>query len=143
MLGYWNGSDKIQEPWQGDWFLSGDLARQDAEGNFFFEGRRDDVITAGGYRISPLEVESILNQHPEVEESAVIGRNLGEGKTIVEAYLVLVKSEKPLKDIENTFSEFLEGKLAKYKIPRGYHCLAQLPKTVTGKIKRRALVQEE
>lgn len=139
MLGYWDGTGNIHEPWEGDWFLSGDYARRDIRGNFFFEGRRDDVITAGGYRISPLEVESMINQYPEVEESAVVGNLLEEGKTIVTAFVVLKKEPASPQGFEDALKKFLKDKLAKYKIPRRYQILSRLPKTVTGKIKRAAL----
>lgn len=139
MLGYWDGTGNIYEPWEKDWFLSGDYARRDIHGNFFFEGRRDDVITAGGYRISPLEVESVINQYPEVEESAVVGNLLEKGKNIVTAFVVLKKSPSPSQNFEDNLNEFLKERLAKYKIPRRYQILSRLPKTVTGKIKRAAL----
>src|SRR4029450_9005339 len=72
MLGYHRRPEEEAKAFQGEWFLSGDLAHQDESGNFFFVGRGDDVITAGGYRISPMEVESALNQHPLVLESAAV-----------------------------------------------------------------------
>jgi acyl-coenzyme A synthetase/AMP-(fatty) acid ligase len=139
MLGYWDGTGNIHEPWEGDWFLSGDFARRDIDGNFFFEGRRDDVITAGGYRISPLEVESVINQYPEVEESAVVGNLLEKGGNIVTAFVVLKKRPISPQSFEEDLQKFLKDRLAKYKIPRRYQILSHLPKTVTGKIKRAAL----
>lgn len=119
---------------KGKWFLSGDLAYKDEEGYFYYVGRSDDVITAGGYRISPLEVESILNKHPDVKESAVIEKRIEEGKTIVKALIVLHQSVEPEKIIE-----FSKQYLASYKVPREIVFVEHLPKTVNEKIKRRGI----
>ncbi len=129
----------------GDWFLSGDLAYRDEDGNFFFVGRRDDVITAGGYRISPLEVEAVLNQSELVCESAVVGRELEPGKTIVTAFVVL-NPKTAADEAEATKQKLIlhaEKNLAKYKIPRELFFLNELPKTRNGKIKRRTFTQKD
>lgn len=146
MLGYHGGAGTIEQPFQSfsgthhelNWFLSGDLAYQDASGNFFFVGRRDDVITAGGYRISPLEVEQVLKQHPQVREAAVVGEQKEE-KTFFTAHLVLhdqtLQEESLIQDIQ----DFAAKHLAAYKIPRRIVFCESLPKTVTGKLKRSEL----
>ncbi|HEY5725813.1 MAG TPA: AMP-binding protein, partial [Methylomirabilota bacterium] len=73
-LGYWNDEDRDREMYRGEWMTCGDLARRDAEGYFWFEGRADDVIKSAGYRIGPFEVESAILKHPAVAEAAVVGK---------------------------------------------------------------------
>lgn len=135
MLGYYQKGAEPYLPLSRDWFLSGDLAHTDAGGNFFFQGRRDDVITAGGYRISPLEVERVINQHPLVEESLVAGRS-EPGKTWIEAQVVLIGNADPSPELEEGLRIFARKSLAPFKVPRRLHFVARLPKTPTGKIKR-------
>lgn len=138
MLGYHSREGGLEQPWAEDWFLSGDLASRDEQGNFFFIGRRDDVITAGGYRISPIEVEQTLNQHPDVLESAVVSETRGEA-TFVVAHVVLSGPDSaPLEP--KALQDFLKENLSPYKIPRKFIFTSELPKTVTGKIKRRDLI---
>lgn len=140
MLGYHRRPDEEAECFRGEWFLSGDLATRDAEGNFFFLGRRDDVLTSGGYRISPMEVEAALNSHPGVEESAAVNAEVEAGKHIVQAYIVLkeglLANQATAKDILAHAGTLL----AKYKVPRNIVFLKSLPKTPNGKLQRRALV---
>ena len=116
------------------WFRSNDLAYKDIAGNFFFLGRKDDVITTGGYRISPMEVEAALNSHSAVLESAVVGKELEPGKTIIVAYVVAREKVAP-----EQLRDFASQSLAKYKLPRKIIYVDQLPKTSNGKIKRKEL----
>ncbi len=134
MLGYHQRPAEEAKVFQGSWFLSGDLAVRDKKGYIHFFGRGDDVINAGGYRISPLEVEKALNQCPGILESAAVGEVLGKGRTIVVAYLV---SQKTLSD--DVLRKHLSRHLASYKIPRKFIFVDSLPKTATGKIKRKFL----
>jgi acetyl-CoA synthetase len=97
------------------------------------------VITAGGYRISPLEVETILNQHPSVEESAVVEQSIEPGKTIVEAFVILKPGFKANQDASRELQDFTAQKLAKYKVPRQIIFLKELPKTQSSKLKRKEL----
>lgn len=136
MLGYHNRPEEEARVFQGDWFLSDDLAQRNAEGTITFLGRRDDVITAGGYRISPLEVEAVLNQYPGVAESAVVGRELEPGKTILQAWIV--PKEEGACDSEGVIAHCRKF-LASYKLPREIRVTTSLPKTATGKIKRAEL----
>jgi len=135
MIGYYKRSKDQGLAFRGEWFLSGDSAYRDAKGNFFYVGRRDDVITAGGYRISPMEVEEVLNRHPRVHESAVVGREISPGKTVVEAYVVGKKES-----IAKAILRFAEERLARYKVPRTIVFVDSLPKTTNGKIKRKDLI---
>ncbi|QQR81774.1 MAG: AMP-binding protein [Deltaproteobacteria bacterium] len=134
MLGYYNRPEEEKKVFRGDWLLSGDLAYKDKQGNFFYVGRRDDMISAGGFRISPLEIEKVLNQCECVLESAVIGREISPGKTIVQAYVV--PQGKPQKE---KILDHVRESLAVYKRPREIIFLKELPKTRNGKIKRKDL----
>ncbi len=139
MLGYHRASPEEEKAFHGEWFLSGDMAFCDTEGNFYYVGRRDDVITAGGYRISPLEVEHVLNHLPEVEESAVAGCDVSDGKTIIRAHVVL-RSHLAGSDAMKALLIAEAGKnLAHYKVPREIVFVDRLPKTANGKLLRRQL----
>lgn len=139
MLGYHRRPDEEAEGFRGEWFLSGDLASRDAAGNFFFLGRRDDVLTAGGYRISPMEVEAALNAHPAVEESAAVGLADAGGRTSIQAYVVLKAGAGATQETAQKILAFAETRLAKYKVPHSLVFLRELPKTSTGKLRRKIL----
>ncbi|MFO1518710.1 MAG: acyl-CoA synthetase [bacterium] len=139
MLGYYRRPEEEAAAFKGDWFLSGDLASLDEAGNFFFEGRRDDVITSGGYRISPLEVERVLNECDLVQESAVVGAEGEAGQTWVRAFVVLNQKGNLSKEAENQIRLHAEKHLAKFKTPREMIVVDSLPKTESGKIKRKEL----
>jgi acyl-coenzyme A synthetase/AMP-(fatty) acid ligase len=133
MLGYHNRPQEEKRVFRGEWFLSDDLARRDEDGNFFFLGRRDDVMTVGGYRISPMEIESALNRSPDVAESAAVGTQF------IRAFVVLKKGIQPKDELRKKILAFAATQLASYKLPREIVFLKELPKTANGKIKRREL----
>lgn len=139
MLGYHNRPDEEKKVFQKDWFLSGDFAYRDEKNNYFFVGRKDDLITAGGFRISPLEVESVLNSNRAVIESAVIGKEIESDKTIVVAFVVLKREYVSDLLIKKKILEEAEKNLAKYKVPRKIVLVNELPKTSQGKLKRKEL----
>ena len=136
MLGYHRRPEEEARAFRGDWFLSGDLANRDEGGNFYFLGRRDDVLNSGGYRISPMEVENALNLHPSVAESAAINLEIEPGKTLVEAFVVLNSGVLATQDTAKEILDFAATRLAKYKLPRQIVFLRELPKTPNGKLKR-------
>ncbi|MBI2335696.1 MAG: acyl-CoA synthetase [Deltaproteobacteria bacterium] len=136
MLGYLNPKGELENPFQGDWFLTRDLAYQDEEGYIFYQGRSDDIFNSGGFKISPLEIENVLNQYPEVQESAVIGKELQPGKTITMAYVVYKKSVDDYLQLKKSILDFCGERLAKYKIPHEIAFVGSLAKTANGKIKR-------
>jgi len=138
-LGYHQRPEESTQAFRDDWFLSGDLAKRDAEGNFFFLGRRDDVLTSGGYRISPMEIEAALNSHPAVEESAAVNVELEAGKSLVEAFVVLRSGHPATQDQAKEILGAAAERLAPYKIPRQIIFLRELPKTSNGKLRRQAL----
>lgn len=137
MLGYHRRPEEEKKAFRNGWFLSGDFAFRDEKGNFFYVGRRDDVITAGGYRISPMEVENVLNRHPAVKESVVIGVEIEPGKTIVRGHVVLKKGRRMTKEIEKSILDFTGNDLARYKVPREILLAKELPRTSTGKLIRK------
>ncbi|WP_240613645.1 acyl-CoA synthetase [Pueribacillus theae] len=135
-MGYWNKPEKTSEKKLGKWFLTGDLARQDEEGYFWFQGRADDVIMSAGYRIGPTEVEDCLMEHPAVMETAVIGKPDETKGEIVKAFVVLNHSFEPSKELSQELSEFVKKKLSKHQYPREVEFIESLPKTQSGKIQR-------
>ncbi|MBI3890146.1 MAG: acetate--CoA ligase, partial [Candidatus Wallbacteria bacterium] len=136
---YWNRPDVYDSRFKNGWYLTGDRARIDEEGYFWFIGRADDVINTAGHLVGPFEVESALIEHPAVAEAAVIGKPDEERGEIVKAFVSLragfVASEELEKDIKN----FVRKKLAAHAYPREISFLPALPKTRSGKIMRRLL----
>jgi len=143
MLGYWRDPERtaasIVTIAGTDWFVTGDRARQDADGYLFYEGRDDDVIGSAGYRIGPMEVENALIEHPAVQESAVVGSPDPERGEIVCAYVVLNAGHEGGDALVKELQDFVKASTAPYKYPRKIVFTNDLPKTVTGKIRRRDL----
>lgn len=143
MLGYWRDPDRtaasIAKVDGTDWFVTGDRARCDADGYLFYEGRDDDVIGSAGYRIGPMEVENALIEHPAVQESAVVGSPDADRGEIVCAYVVLNSGFEAGDTLIKELQDFVKASTAPYKYPRKIVFTAELPKTVTGKIRRRDL----
>ncbi|MFC2948042.1 acyl-CoA synthetase [Virgibacillus sediminis] len=137
-LGYWNNPKKTEEKMKGDWMLSGDLASEDENGYFWFQGRSDDIISSAGYRIGPFEVESSLVEHPAVEEVAVIGKPDQVKGEIVKAFVVLRDEfkDKASEALKNELSLHVKEKLSKHVYPREVEFIKELPKTQSGKIQR-------
>ena len=88
MLRYWNQPEEAVRCFHGDWFLTGDYARRDADGYIWFLGRKDDLINTFGYRVSPFEVERVLRGHPDIADAAAVGEEVAPGKVLVTAYVV-------------------------------------------------------
>lgn len=143
MLGYWRDPDRtaasIAKVDGTEWFVTGDRARCDADGYLFYEGRDDDVIGSAGYRIGPMEVENALIEHPAVQESAVVGSPDADRGEIVCAYVVLNSGFEAGDTLIKELQDFVKASTAPYKYPRKIVFTAELPKTVTGKIRRRDL----
>lgn len=128
---------------RGDWYLTGDRATVDEDGYFWFVSRADDVILSAGYRIGPFEVESALLEHPAVAESAVVSspdENRGE---VVKAFVILAPGYAPDDTLVNTLQRHVKSVTAPYKYPRKIEFVAELPKTVSGKIRRVELRERE
>jgi acyl-coenzyme A synthetase/AMP-(fatty) acid ligase len=137
MLGYWNRPDEEKEALRGEWFVSGDLVEIDADGYVWLHGRADEVMNAGGYRVSPAEVERCLIAHPGIAEAAVAERpGRDPGTTIIKAYVV-ARSGEALD--EAGILAHCARHLASYKCPRAVQALAALPRNANGKLARASL----
>lgn len=138
-LEYWNKPERTAEIFRGEWYYSGDVLVRDEDGDFWFKGRNDDVIKASGYRISPFEVESALVSHPAVLEAAAVeGPDLVRGM-VVKAFVVLREGQLPSDSLAEQIREHMKRSIAPYKYPRRLEFVTALPKTTSGKIKRREL----
>jgi acyl-coenzyme A synthetase/AMP-(fatty) acid ligase len=137
MLRYWNQPEETAACFHGDWFLTGDYARRDADGYLWFLGRRDDLINSFGYRVSPVEVERVLKEHPDVADAAATGEVVGPEKVVVAAYVV--PREGRVLSAETVLGH-AERHLAAYKTPRKVYLVDDLPRTRNGKVQRAALV---
>jgi acyl-coenzyme A synthetase/AMP-(fatty) acid ligase len=133
---YWRNPEETRQRFQGDWYLTGDRARRDAAGRFWFVGRGDDVIKSASYRIGPFEVESALLEHPSVLEAAVVGKPDAVRGQIVYAFVVLRRDWAPTEDLVQELQEHCKRVTAPYKYPREIQFLEELPKTISGKIRR-------
>jgi long-chain acyl-CoA synthetase len=140
MLGYWNRPDETAQVLQDGWLLTGDMAVMDEEGYFTIVDRKKDLIIAGGFNIYPREVEEVLYEHPKVLEVCVAGVPDSYRGEIVKAFVVLRPGEQASAD---EIREFAKARLAAYKVPRSVEFRDELPKTMIGKVLRRALVEEE
>lgn len=123
----------------GEWYLSGDLAHLDEDGYFWFEGRADDVILSSGYRIGPFEVESSLGEHSAIAEAAVVPKPHRERGNIVKAYVVLTDEQNASDDLAEGIKNHVREELSAHEYPREVEFVVELPKTVTGKIRRTEL----
>ncbi|WP_336037806.1 acyl-CoA synthetase [Halobacterium yunchengense] len=140
---YWEAPEKTADCFvdgpDGEWYLSGDLAHRDEDGYFWFEGRGDDVILSSGYRIGPFEVESALGEHDGVAEAAVVPKPHPERGNIVKAYVVPSDDASPSPALEEAVQDHVKSELAAHEYPREVEFVEDLPKTVTGKIRRTEL----
>jgi acetyl-CoA synthetase/medium-chain acyl-CoA synthetase len=133
---YWRNPQENLLRFRGDWYLTGDRARCDEAGYFWFIARGDDVIKSAGYRIGPFEVESALIEHPAVVEAAVVGKPDRMRGLIVKAFVVLHKDYAPSDELRHELQEHCKRITAPYKYPREIEFLVELPKTISGKIRR-------
>lgn len=134
---YWNRHEETKNTIQGQWIRTGDKYHRDEDGYFFYEGRSDDMIKAGGIWVSPVEVESALIRHPAVLECAVVGVTDKDGLVKPKAYVVLRdRSWTPQVQLAKDLQAFVKDQIAVYKYPRWIEFVPDLPKTATGKIQR-------
>ena len=123
-------------------YYTGDKAWRDGDGYLWFEGRDDDVITSSAYRIGPFEVESALIEHPAVMEAAVVGKDDLERTQIVTAFCILADGYEPSDALAAELQDHAKKLTAPYKYPREIHFVTELPKTVSGKIRRSELREQ-
>ncbi|EKE76577.1 acetyl-CoA synthetase family protein [Oceanibaculum indicum P24] len=147
MLGYWKEPERTAANYMkiggADWFLTGDLARMDEDGYLFYEGRSDDVINSAGYRIGPMEVENVLMEHEAVAECAVVASPHEERGEVVKAFIVLKAGHVGEDALVKQLQDHCKALTGPYKYPRRIEFTADLPKTASGKIKRRELRDRE
>ncbi|WP_028962665.1 acyl--CoA ligase [Sulfobacillus thermosulfidooxidans] len=141
--GYVNDAEGTQKRFVGDYYITGDRAIVDEDGYFWFVGRADDVIISSGYRIGPFEVESLLVERPEVLEAAVVSSPDPIRGEIVKAFVVLKPGIEPSAALAETLQNHVKTQTAPYKYPRAIEFVTDLPKTVSGKIRRIELRQKE
>jgi acyl-coenzyme A synthetase/AMP-(fatty) acid ligase len=143
MLGYWNDPERTAAGkariGNDEYWLTGDMVRQDADGYLYYEGRADDIISSAGYRIGPTEVENALLEHPAVQESAAVGKPDAERGEIVKAYVVLKAGYAGTAQLGAELQEHVKRTTAPYKYPREIEFAAELPKNASGKLLRRVL----
>ena len=126
------------DPFEGEWWPTGDIVSQDDDGYLWYEGRRDDLILSAGYRIGPFEVESALLAHPAVVEAAAVAAPDAERGSVVRAIVVL-RDREPSDALARELQEHCKRIAAPYKFPRIVEFASELPKTTSGKIKRAEL----
>jgi acetyl-CoA synthetase len=142
-LGYWRNEEATEETFGGEWFHSKDAARTDEDGYFWYEGRADDVIIAAGYRIGPFEVESACLEHEAVAEAAAVASPDERRGNVVKAFIVLASGHSPSDALVEEIQRFVRDRLSAYAYPRRIEFVDELPKTLTGKIRRIELRQRE
>lgn len=133
---YWNHQQATEETWRDGWVQTGDLAKKDEEGFFYIVGRKKDMIITGGENVYPLEIEHWLADHPEIDEVAVIGLPDEKWGERVAAFIVLKDAGKL---DEEELRSYCRAKLGRYKIPKQFFFLKELPKTHVGKIDKKVL----
>ncbi len=142
-LGYWHNEEASQETFGRDWFHTKDAASTDEDGYFWYEGRADDVIIAAGYRIGPFEVESACLEHPAVAEAAAVASPDERRGSVVKAFIVLADGHSGSAECEQSIKDHVRDHLSAYAYPRKIEFVDELPKTLTGKIRRIELRQAE
>lgn len=140
---YLNNPEATASVFKGEWYLTGDRAYKDEDGYFWFVGRADDIMLTSGYRIGPFEVESVLIEHPAVKESAVVASPDEVRGEVVKAFIVLTKDFAPSDALVKELQEFVKKRATPYKYPRKIEFVDELPKTISGKIKRKELKNKE
>jgi len=135
-LGYWNLPEASEEAFGGDWFHTKDAATMDPDGYVWYAGRADDVIITAGYRVGPFEVESACIEHPAVREAAAVAAPDELKGNVVKAFIVLAEGFQPSDQLAEEIKGFVRERLSKYAYPRRLEFTEELPKTLTGKIRR-------
>jgi acetyl-CoA synthetase len=138
-LGYWNRPDATREKFTGEWLRTGDRGSVDDEGYLWYQARNDDVITSGGYRIGPGEIEDCLLRHPAVAMAAAVGIPDPIRTEIVKAFIVLTPGHDATSALTAELQSFVRTRLAAHEYPRQIEYLDALPLTATGKVIRREL----
>lgn len=133
---YYLDKEQTTSVWYDGIYHTGDTAWRDEDGYYWYVGRTDDIIKSSGYRIGPFEIESVIMEHPLVVECAVTGEPDAIRGMAVKATIVLVKDTKPSEELKKEIQEFVKHQTAPYKYPRIVEFVKELPKTISGKIRR-------
>jgi len=141
--GYLQNNLIVKDSFRHGWYYTGDTASRDKDGYLWFVGRSDDLISSAGYRISPFEVESALLEHELIAESAVVGVPDETRGQLVKAYVVLVEGHMGSEELVKEIQDFCKNLTAPYKYPRKIEFVSTLPKTISGKIRRVELRENE
>jgi len=139
MLEYWRNPAATAAKYRGDWLLLGDIAVKDEQGWFWFQGRDDDIINSSGYRIGPGEIEDCLGRHPAVRLAGVVGLPDAVRGEVIAAFIVLNEGFSASDALAVEIQTFVRDRLAAHEYPRIVRFIAEMPLTVTGKIRRKDL----
>jgi acetyl-CoA synthetase len=142
-LGYWRLPEASEEVFGGEWFHTKDAAEADEDGYLWYAGRADDVIISAGYRIGPFEVESACIEHPAVRESAAVASPDEVKGNVVKAFIVLADGYAPSDELAEDIKHFVREHHGAHAYPRKVEFVDELPKTLTGKIRRIELREAE
>jgi acyl-CoA synthetase (AMP-forming)/AMP-acid ligase II len=136
MKGYYKDEEKTKEVLKDGWLYTGDMAKQDKDGYYWVIDRKKDIIISGGVNIYPQEIEKLLISHPKVADVAIVGIPNPDWGETVKAFIV---PKEPFDDLAAECTEFLQGKIADYKIPKLYEQMEALPRNATGKLLKKQL----
>ncbi len=140
MLGYWNNPEETAQTLRDGWLFTGDLAYRDEDGYYFIVDRKKDMAIVGGYNVYPREIDEILYEHPKIADAVAVSVPHPSRGEVLKAYVVLKQGEQ-MTGAELT--AYCRSRLANYKVPRSFEFRDELPKTLIGKVLRRALREEE
>jgi acetyl-CoA synthetase len=140
---YWHEHERYQKCFVGGFYLTGDLAKRDADGYYWFVGRKDDVIKTSGHLIGPFEVESVLLEHKAVADSAAIGKPDPVAGEIVKAFVLLHEGYTPGEPLRRDILALARSRLGAVVAPKEIEFVTTLPRTRSGKIMRRLLKNRE
>ena len=142
-LSYYRDEELTKKAWDNGIYHTGDTAWKDEDGFFWYVGRNDDIIKSSGYRIGPFEIESVLMEHPSVMECAITGVPDEVRGMVVKATIVLTKSYEPSGELKKELQDYVKHQTAPYKYPRIIDFVEELPKTISGKIKRAEIRKDD
>src|SRR5690606_14007503 len=140
-VGYWNAQQQWDARWRGEWFLTGDVARRDEEGRWWFVGRDDDLIVTSGYNVGPTEVENVILDHPGVYDAAVVAAADPDRGSVVRA-VVVANGSVPQDRLTEEIQAAVRERVGRHAYPRIVDFVDALPRTESGKIRRHVLRQQ-
>jgi long-chain acyl-CoA synthetase len=142
MKGYWNNQVETDRTIRNGWLYTGDIARMDADGFFYIEDRKKDMVNVGGLKVFPREIEEVLYEHPKVKEAAVAGVHHRVRGEVLVAHVVPADGGDP-KQLKRELRDFCAQRLSAYKVPRRFEIVTEIPKTFIGKAIRWQIRERE